>query len=214
MKFHTVFIDLDETLYPKSNGVWGEISTRINEFIVDCLAVSLEEAIEIRQRYLSHYGTTLMGLSIDHQIDRHQYLKYVHDIQIDKYLRPNPSLKDMLNSISARKIIFTNASSDHANRVLQHLGIQDSIDQVIDIVALDFINKPQIEAYKQALRLAEIDDPGRSLMVDDRIENLLPARELKMKTVLVADGIETNRADYQIRTITDLVDAVPELAIG
>jgi putative hydrolase of the HAD superfamily len=212
MKFHTVLIDLDETLYPKANGVWGEISTRINEFIVDCLEVSMRDAIEIRQRYLNQYGTTLMGLSVDHNIDRYQYLEYVHDIPIDKYLRPAPNLRDMLNQITARKVIFTNASADHADRVLQHLEIQESIDQVIDIVALDFINKPQVDAYQKAIQLAEIHDPTRAIMVDDRLDNLLPARNLKFRTVLVADGIKSKQVDYQIASITDLVDAVPALA--
>lgn len=212
MKFETVFIDLDETLYPKSNGVWNEISTRINEFIVDRLRVSPDEAIKIRQRYLAKYGTTLMGLSVDHKVDRYQYLDYVHNIPLEKYLRPDPILGDMLQKISAKKVIFTNASADHANRILQLLEIGDQIDQVIDIVALEFINKPQPEAYLKALDLAGIDVPEKSMMVDDRVENLLPARDLGIKTVLVSDEDRSKETDYQIETITDLVETIPELA--
>lgn len=211
-KYHSVLFDLDETLYPKANGVWSAISSKINEFIVDCLNVSLGEAVEIRHKYLTHHGTTLMGLQVDHDINPHDYLEFVHNIPVEKYLVTDPNLCRMMEKISAKKIIFTNASADHAHRILQHLEIEELIDQVIDIIALDFINKPHPDAYQRALFLGGISKPESCVMVDDRIENLLPAQELRMTTVLVGKEELEGRIDYTISSITDLLDVVPELA--
>jgi pyrimidine 5'-nucleotidase len=211
-RFHSVLIDLDETLYPKSNGVWSAISSRINDFIVGCLNVSHEDAIEIRQSYLTQYGTTLMGLQADHDINPHEYLEFVHNIPIERLLIPDTKLCRMLEKISARKIIFTNASIDHAHRIMRHLKIEKLIDQVIDIIALDFINKPHPDAYQRALDLAKISQPEFCVMVDDRIENLLPAQDLGMTTVLVGKNEPESRIDHTLRSVTDLLDVIQELA--
>ena len=210
--YHSVFIDLDETLYPKSNGVWKSISTRINKFIVDSLQVSLEQAVGIRRRYLARYGTTLMGLRVDYDIDPYEYLDFVHNIPLEDFLLPDPDLRKMLEKISATKIIFTNASTAHASRILQHLEIEKLFDQIIDIVALDFHNKPQPESYRRAITLAGISDPIRCVMVDDREENLLPANKLHMTTVLVGSDGASDQIDYTLSSISDLLDVVPELA--
>ncbi len=212
--YHSVFIDLDETLYPKSNGVWKSISTRINKFIVDSLQVSLEEAVGIRRRYLAQYGTTLMGLRVDYDIDPYEYLDFVHNIPLEGILLPDPALRQMLEKISATKIIFTNASTAHASRILKHLEIEELFDQVIDIVALDFHNKPQPESYRRAITLAGISDPIKCVMVDDREENLLPANKLHMTTVLVGSDGASDQIDYTLSSISDLLDVVPELAIS
>lgn len=211
-EYHSVLIDLDETLYPKSNGVWSAISSRINDFIVECLSVPIDEAMEIRQQYLTHYGTTLMGLRVNHSINPHDYLEYVHNIPVEEHLVPDRSLCSMLEKILAKKIIFTNASADHANRVLQHLEIENLIDQVIDIIALGFINKPHPDAYQRALFLGGIRNPESCVMLDDRIENLIPAYELKMTTVLVGNSEPAEKIDYSLCSITELLDFIPELA--
>ena len=118
----------------------------------------------------------------------------------------------MMERISAKKIIFTNASADHAYRIIQHLEIEDLIDQVIDIVALEFINKPHPSAYQRALHLGGIRHPESGVMVDDRIENLLPAHDLKMTTVLVGSEETVEKIDFSLPSITDLLDAIPDLA--
>ena len=95
-----------------------------------------------------------MGLRVDYDIDPYEYLDFVHNIPLEDFLLPDPDLRKMLEKISATKIIFTNASTAHASRILQHLEIEKLFDQIIDIVALDFHNKPQPESYRRAITLA------------------------------------------------------------
>ena len=155
-----------------------------------------------------------MGLRADYDIDPYEYLDFVHNIPLEGFLQPDPGLKQMLERISSTKIIFTNASQAHASRILQHLEIEELFDQIIDIVALEFHNKPEPESYRRAIALAGISDPIKCVMVDDREENLLPANKLGMTTVLVGSEGASDQIDYTLSSISELLDVVPELAIS
>ncbi len=206
-----VFLDLDDTLYPKNNGVWQAVSDRIHEFLVTRLDLSRQRAATLRTHYLQVYGTTLRGLPKEHEIDPLDYLDFVHDVPIEALLIPDPALRLMLEQLVGQRIVFTNASRNHAVRVLRRLEIESAIDQIIDIQALEFVNKPLPQAYLRAMALAGTERPETCLMVDDRAENLLPAQALGMTTVLVAPSGPMPGADYVVDQITDLLQAVPGL---
>ncbi len=83
-----------------------------------------------------------------------------------------------------RKLIFTNASARHAERVLERLGVADQFEAVFDIVAADFRPKPEPGPYACLIRRHNID-PSRSVMIEDQARNLKPAAALGMTTVWV-----------------------------
>jgi putative hydrolase of the HAD superfamily len=209
--YSVLFFDLDDTLYPSSNGLWEAIGQRINTFMTDRLSIPAREVIALRDNYLQSFGTTLNGLIENHHVDPQEYLDYVHDIPIESFLDPDPKLRAMLLELHQKKVIFTNASGDHARRVLRRLRVDELFDQVIDIIALEFSNKPKPAAYRKALGFASAADPHTCILVEDRIDNLLPAGALGMTTVLVGDRSSGNQADFQIQRITDLTRVVPGL---
>ena len=151
MEYTTLFLDLDDTLYPHTSGLWEAVGGRIQSYIEMKLNLCTEDASLLRAQYLAQFGTTLNGLMRNHQIDPMEYLDYVHDVPVENLIPPDPELQTMLASISIPRIIFTNAYLDYAMRVLKQLGISDLIDEIIDILALDFSNKPDPKAYKRAL---------------------------------------------------------------
>lgn len=210
--YSTLFLDLDETLYPHSNGLWEKIGDRITRFMVTRLDMNEEDAQVLRAHYLSEYGTTLNGLRANHAVDPDDYMEYVHDVPIHDHIEPAPHLRQMLASIRIKKIIFTNAHDSHVKRVLNALDVSDLIDDIIDIYALNFINKPRPEAYAQALKIAHHPDPRTCILADDRSVNLLPAADLGMTTVLVGANESDAIISHHIEEITDLVRHIPELA--
>lgn len=210
--YSTLFLDLDETLYPHSNGLWEKIGDRITRFMVTRLDMNEENAQDLRARYLSEYGTTLNGLRANHGVDPDDYLEYVHDVPIHEHIEPAPHLRQMLASIRIKKIIFTNSQDSHVKRVLNALDVSDQIDDIIDIYALNFTNKPRPEAYAQALKIADSPDPKTCILADDRSVNLMPAAELGMTTVLVGANEGDAIITHHIEEITDLVEYIPELA--
>lgn len=199
-----VFIDLDDTLYPRDNGVWQAISARIQEYLIQRLGLDPAQADQVRATYLNQFGTTLNGLRANYEIDPFDYLAFVHDVPLDIMIKPDAKLRRVLNSIQQRKIIFTNASRHHAQRVLSILGISDQIEQVIDIVSLDFVNKPDPAAYHRALALSGDPNPALCIMIDDRANNLLPASELGFTTILIGSTIDGQAIDYCLPSIHEL----------
>jgi putative hydrolase of the HAD superfamily len=210
-RFRVLFLDLDDTLYPNSSGLWEAIRGRIRKYMVQRLGLPPGRAEALGAEYLHTYGTTLNGLMADFRVDPHDYLAYVHDVPVEELLRPDPALRAMLESLPQRRVVFTNASRDHVERVLGILGIGDLIDEMVDILALEFHNKPLPDAYRRALLLAGERDPEACVLVDDRVDNLLPATEMGMTTVLVGDHDPGSQIDHRIALITDLPQTVTGL---
>jgi putative hydrolase of the HAD superfamily len=211
MEYSTLFLDLDDTLYPHTSGLWEAVGRRIQSYMEMKLNICAEDASQLRAQYLSQFGTTLNGLMHNHQIDPMEYLDYVHDVPVENLIPPDAELQTMLASINIPRVIFTNAYLGYTVRVLNQLGISDLIDQIIDILALDFSNKPDPMAYHRALALVGNPLSATCLLVDDRYPNLSAAADFGMTTVLVGDGVVEGTVDYTIEQINDLTNAVPSL---
>lgn len=208
----TLFLDLDDTLYPQDNGVWQAVSERITSYMVERVGLTAAQASAARRRYYQSFGTSLTGLMMDHDVRPDEYLRYVHDIPLERYLKRDPQLVELLRRLPQKKFIFSNASEEHIRRVLALLDVFDDIDGIIGIESLDLVNKPDLRAYARALELAGDPSPPHCLFVDDRINNLQTARQLGMRTVLVDPRpSETLGADYRVRTVLELAEVVPEL---
>ena len=207
----TLFFDLDGTLYPQESGVWDAVGLRINDFIREHTGKTPAEIPAIRDTYYRQYGTTLAGLQANYSIDPYAYLDYIHDIDITKYITPDPILREMLMSLPQPKWIFTNANSSHASRVLQALGIEALFSGIIDIIALDFKNKPTPQAYHQAMAFAGETLASRCALIEDTPHNLDPAKQMGFLTGLVSAENSYAFADYTFGHIHLLTQTIPEL---
>ncbi|HQX00999.1 MAG TPA: hypothetical protein PLQ94_02740, partial [Anaerolineales bacterium] len=124
MRFTTIFFDLDDTLYPSSTNLWLAIKGRMNEFMRDRMNIPTDEIPALREKYYMQYGTTLKGLEKHHQINVDDFLAYVHDLPLGNYLTPDPVQREIIASLPTRNLIFTNADSSHAERVLTQLNLR------------------------------------------------------------------------------------------
>jgi putative hydrolase of the HAD superfamily len=211
MSYSTLFFDLDETIYTKGNGLWDAIATRMNEYIRVNLDLPPEDVIELRRKYYQSYGTTLRGLQLHHHVDTDDYLAYVHDLPLEDFIQPDLQLRNLLLGLPQRKWIFTNADKNHASRVLKIIGISDCFDGILDVTAIGFLCKPEVEAYQRALTLANVDNPENSILLDDSIRNLIPAKDLGFTTILVGSNGSNPAVDYVIKSLHDLPQAMPAL---
>jgi len=181
----TLFFDLDETLYPAASGIWGLIGVRIEEYMRDRLQIAAETIPALRHSYFETYGTTLRGLQINRGIDTDDFLGYVHDVPVEERLQTAPRLRQVIEALPQRKIIFTNADTRHARRVLNALELAGCFEQIIDIHQVAPACKPQPEAYLKALAISGTEKPGQVVVFDDSPRNLLAAGSLGFHTVLV-----------------------------
>ncbi len=201
MTIRFLLFDLDETLYPRDAGVMQEIGRQIRRYIAREYGASWDEADALARRYHQEYGTSMRGLLLNNNLDVERFLAFVHDLPPD-LLRPNQALDALLAGLPGEKAIFTNADRPHAERVLAQLGIRRHFSRIVDVVANNYIPKPQLEAYTNCLRLLDAR-PEECVLIEDTGRNLAPAKQLGMTTVLV-DGDPNDPADYKIPTILEL----------
>ena len=214
-----ILFDLDETLYPSRSGLMAGIGQLMSRFMEERLGMPPTEVPTLREHYYHTYGTTMRGLQLHHGIDPEDYLAYVHDIPLEDYIGPNDELDKVLTEIKTEKAIFTNASEEHACRVLAILGIERHFSRIIDVRATGYIGKPDPEAYRRALAISGAEG-DECLIVDDNVRNLGPAKELGMITVLVDDGKAALRqnpskdVDFVIGEVAEIGEVMRRLTFG
>jgi putative hydrolase of the HAD superfamily len=118
-----------------------------------------------------------------HDCPPEEFLHYVHDIDVSG-VEPSAALNEALTQLPGRKVIFTNGTVPHAQRIMDRLGVAHHFDGIFDIVASAYIPKPERAVYEQMLQQHKID-PRRAIMLDDMAHNLKPAHDLGMATVWV-----------------------------
>ena len=180
-KIKNFIFDCDGVLYDDLEGVFGQVSKRMTEYISKKLNLSLEKAKELQTNYFHKYNTSLNGLMIHHDINPQEFLKYVHDINLD-FLKKDLKLRKELIELKTKKFVFTNGSHEHASNITKTLGISDLFDGFFDITDCNFIPKPSIEPYKKLIDKFNIK-PSETVFVEDIAINLEPAKKLGMKTV-------------------------------
>src|SRR5260370_39980838 len=136
----TWIFDLDNTLYPASCRLFEQVQHRMNEYICTRLAVSPDEAAELRRTYFREHGTTLSGLMAVHRIDPHEFLAFVHDVDL-ACVPPYPALLAALERLGGRQIVHTNGSVPPAEPLLHHLRVTGSFTGLVAIVAPHFSAK-------------------------------------------------------------------------
>ncbi|MCD4752754.1 MAG: pyrimidine 5'-nucleotidase [Anaerolineaceae bacterium] len=209
MAYSTIIFDLDDTIYPPSCHVWDMISDRIHTYMIDKIGIPHEQVSGIRSQYYQTYGTTLRGLVMHHHIDPHEYLNFVHDIPVLDQLIPDPKVKEMLQSLPHQKYIFTNSDKNHANRILNHLDIQDQFADIVGIMDIFPSCKPMKEAFDIALKkIGQL--PEECIFIDDSIKNLNQAKQLGIYTILPnANTIKIDSPHATIINLTDIPQVIP-----
>ncbi|WP_374373953.1 pyrimidine 5'-nucleotidase [Dongia sp.] len=182
----TWIFDLDNTLYPGSCRLFDQVQVKIRQFIRGHLGLDEAGALDLQKRYFREHMTTLRGLMINDGVDPHAFLGYVHDVDLSG-VQADPALDRAIAALPGRKVIFTNGSVPHATRILEKVGIGDHFDGIFDIVASDFIPKPDMGVYRRLCGAYAIE-PETAVMIDDMPRNLVPAHTLGMTTVLIQDG--------------------------
>lgn len=146
----TLLFDLDNTIYSPAYGFEEEVVARMNEFVQRVLNKPLDACKKIRAERLPHYGTTLEWLMAEYGVtDYETYFRFVHPEGEEEKLKPDPALKEFLQSVPLPKFILTNAPIEHAERILTKLECMESFDGVFDIRFNMLKGKPHREAYEK-----------------------------------------------------------------
>ena len=172
--------DCDGVLYQDLEAVFGQVSKRMTKYISEKLNLDVKKAKELQTNYFHKYNTSLNGLMIHHDVNPEDFLRYVHDINLD-FMKKDYTLREELMKLDGKKLIFTNGSHEHVKNITKHVGIDDLFDGIFDITDCNLIPKPSIEPYKRLIEKFDII-PEETIFIEDIAKNLEPAKKLGMKT--------------------------------
>ena len=205
--------DLDNTLYTGQTKVFSEVDKKMSAYISKKLNIDLIKSKEIQKKYFYECGTTLSGLMKYNNIDPHEFLEFVHDIDIS-WLPKDLLLKEELIKIKEKKYIFTNGSHSHVKNVTHQLGIDGLFDGIFAITDANFIPKPHIESYQKIIKKFDLD-PKKSILIEDIAHNLEQAKYLGMKTcwlendeVFAKKDANKPYIDYKIKSLPSFLQEI------
>lgn len=214
--FQNWIFDLDNTMYDINLGLFKKISNRITDFIMSKYSLDIDQAKKIQKEYYLKYGLTLRGLIVEKKLEPEEFLDYVHDVEHPE-LEKNDQLISKIRILEGKKIIFTNATSKHAKKILNILELEHDFDQIIDIKDLEYIPKPDKRSYKKLLECLNLNKENldKTIFFEDTVKNLVPAKELGITTVWMKNSINEkdfmkncNFIDYSFNNLNEFLDTI------
>ena len=206
--FHTLVIDLDNTIYPASSGLMEAIGNRIGLYMRTVMGFNKAEIHRIRQLCRKEYGTTLQGLHDLYGIDCEEYLSFVHDLDLKDYLQPNAELLHVLQAYPQKKVIFSNADHNHITRVLQFMNLGHLFEIIVDSHKMAPYVKPQTESFKLCLDHIGLSNWDGCAFIDDYPPNIEAASSLGIFSIQVCENLVAG-SNNQIRSLGDLPGLIP-----
>lgn len=201
--------DMDDTLYPRDQGLMPLVQARINAYVVEAVGLDPDSAGVLQRQFLDEHGTTLAGLMANYTIEPEHFLHDVHDVPMDG-LEPNPVLREQLLRLPGRRFVFTNGAREYAGRVLDRLGVTDCFDGVFAIEDADLTPKPAPSTYRRMIQRFGFE-PRSAAFFEDTPRNLEAAKALGMATILIGDGHGKPLGDHIDHIAPDLLDFLTEL---
>lgn len=214
--FQNWIFDLDNTMYDINLGLFKKISNRITDFIMSKYSLDIDQAKKIQKEYYLKYGLTLRGLIVEKKLEPEEFLDYVHDVEHPE-LKKNDQLISKIRILEGKKIIFTNATSKHAKKILKILELEHDFDQIIDIKDLEYIPKPDKRSYKKLLECLNLNKENldKTIFFEDTVKNLIPAKELGITTVWMKNSINEKDfkknfsfIDYSFNNLSEFLDTI------
>ena len=214
--FQNWIFDLDNTIYDIDLGLFKKISNRITDFIMSKYSLDIDQAKKLQKEYYLKYGLTLRGLILEKKLEPEEFLDYVHDVEHPE-LKKNDQLISKIRILEGKKIIFTNATSKHAKKILKILELEHDFDQIIDIKDLEYIPKPDKRSYKKLLECLNLNKENldKTIFFEDTVKNLIPAKELGITTVWMKNSINEkdfmkncNFIDYSFNNLNEFLDTI------
>lgn len=185
-----LWLDFDGTLYPASHPLAEAVDRRITEWLVRERRLDWSRADELRHDLYVRHGNTLRGMMSESDVDPMRYLDFVFDLPDTVFPPPDADLDRVLDRLALPARVFTNARADYVVRGLRALGIGHRVGEIHDIQEFGWRSKPEPALYDRVLAATNVP-AHRIAFVEDRAENLLPARSRGVRCVLVDEDLSS-----------------------
>ena len=200
-----ILFDVDQTLYPASSNVEGEMVRRITNFVADYLGISFEEALSLRTNRDKKYNSTLEWLQDTKEFkNTESYFSAVHPSDFENYFPKNPALKNLLSKVLVPCSIFTNSWQRHAENVINYLEISKYFSNIFDIVFNKYLGKSHSMAFVNVLEFLGLK-AEEVLYIDDIKQFTDTFYSLGGNVILVDELDEYGKTEYEkVRYIEEI----------
>ena len=198
-KVKYLILDMDGCIYKPEylKTLFGQVSTRMTDFISLKLDIDKIRAKEIQADYFYKYDTSLNGLMKNYPeiIDPHEFLSYVHNINYD-CLNKDIELREELLKLDVKVYCATNGSKEHAINCMKKVGIEDLFEgKIMDIVDFNFKPKPNPESLGLMCEKFKIPKNEQTVYVEDICKNLSSETAKNMIKVWFSNDEPINNID-------------------
>lgn len=204
--------DLDNTLHDATPHIFPHINRSMTAYLQEHLQLDEAGANALRVDYWQRYGATLSGLMKHHGTDPDHFLWHTHQFpRLNEMVLREPRLRNMLQQLPGKKLVFSNAPQHYALAVLKLLRVDDLFDDVFALEHAHYRPKPQRQGFMRLLRKHRLRG-AQCVMVEDSAENLQTAKRMGMKTVWVSTApVVPAYVDVKIRNVLELPRALARL---
>ena len=197
--------DLDDTLHNASAHIFPVMNQSMTQYIMDHLNLNEDEAHQLRKHYWRVYGATLKGLVRHHNTNPNHFLEETHQLEnLHDMVIQVKRLRQMLDTLKGRKLVFTNAPRSYALRVLDILDIEDAFECIFSVESTKFHAKPSVRGFQQLLKTLKVK-PSDCIMLEDNLPALMAAKRLGMRTIWVSKKLhKPSFVDYRLSSLLAL----------
>ena len=209
----TILLDLDGTLYNSP-----EYNARIEKEIVGIVAeqMHVESSLaELRLREERKKQGTLTGALRVLGVNRSLLFEALAEkVEPVEYLSQDSSVISTIRALKERGFkvgLVTNNGRRMVGKILRAIGLEASLFDVI-VTSDDSEPKPSSQPFLSALDIVKCT-PDRSAYIGDRVEaELLPARKLGIKTVLLAreGNAHNEQVDVVISHLSEVLTLIED----
>ena len=104
---------------------------------------------------------------------------------MEKYLKDDANLRNVLLYLPQKKYIFTNCNEIQARSALECLGVADCFEGIFGASFMGEYCKPNPIVFQRIFDHLNITDPSTTCLFEDSFKNLVTASSLGMATVLI-----------------------------
>lgn len=213
-----IIFDLDGTLYTfdKSKDVgffsskfYESIKENAYKFLQERLQTDLEEAKKIYDTIKEDFdGELSLGLETRYGINRYEWFESTWNLDPANFIKQT-NMKPLFDLLDTDIVILTAAPRAWASLALDYLGLGEYQTRLF--TGEPDVRKPNPEAFKQICDSVGIC-PEKSISVGDQVtSDILPAKSLGMKTILVRSY--SDKADHCIDSLEELPNLLKRISI-
>ncbi|KRH92310.1 Haloacid dehalogenase-like hydrolase, partial [Pseudoloma neurophilia] len=140
--------DIDSTLYSSQNGLEFGLKESFIELFTELFNkngkkhnFTKSDIAKVVSSLRDIYGITFRGAIKELSVDASYFKNLLKNFPFEKYIKKDDKLKESLDQMKIRKICFTNAGIDHAERVLKAIGIENCFQVIITTDVDNLINE-------------------------------------------------------------------------